>query len=71
MRATNCTECDKLHREVLGVLDKVAKLTAAQAEAFRSGEESMSDRLEEAVEVALSEKRRQFVKLQKHRDGHG
>jgi len=60
-----------LRRELLGVLDKVAKLTAAQAEAFRGGEDSMFDWLEEAVDTALREKQRDFVELRRHCEGHG
>jgi len=71
MRATSCTECNRLRRELLGVLDKVAKLTAAQAEPFRGGEDSMFDRLEEAVDTALREKQRDFVELRRHCEGHG
>lgn len=71
MRATSCAECNRLRRELLGVLEKVAKLTAAQSEAFRGGEDSMFDRLEEAVETALREKQRDFVELRNHRAEHG
>lgn len=46
MHATKCAECDKLRRELLNKLDKVAKLAAAQGEALRSGEDSMFYRLE-------------------------
>jgi hypothetical protein len=71
MRATKCADCDKLKRELLSAVNKLAKLTAAQGEALHVGEESMFERLEDAVQIALTEKQRAIGALRQHRDGHG
>jgi hypothetical protein len=71
MRTTRCAECDKLRRELLNVLDKFAKLAAAEAEALRGGEESMLPRLQSAVDIAVQEKERAYEALLEHRQGHG
>ena len=71
MRATKCVDCDKLKRELLAALDKIAKLTTAQAESIRAGEESMFERLEDAVQIAVTEKQRAIGALRQHLEGHG
>ena len=70
MRVTCRTECNRLRRELLGVLDKFVKLTPA-VEAFRGGEDSIFGRLEDAVEIALREKLRAYGELRQQREGHG
>ena len=71
MRTTKCADCDRLKRELLGALDKLAKLTTAQSETLRAGEESMFERLEDAVQIAGTEKQRVIGALRQHRDEHG
>ena len=70
MRATKCADCDKLRRELLAALDKLAKVTAAQAESLRTGEESVFERLEEASQIALTDKQRAIGALRQHWEGH-
>lgn len=71
MKNERCTECARLSRAVAGAFEKVLKLMSAQLEAFRSGEEYLFARLEEAVQTAVRDKEQATKALQQHQDGHG
>lgn len=71
MRNEGCLECTRLRRQVAGAFEKVLKLTSAQLEAFRSNEEYLFARLEEAVQTAVSEKELATRALRQHKEVQG
>jgi hypothetical protein len=70
MRNHECVECTRLRKQVAGAFEKILKLTAAQLEAFRSSEEYMFTRLQEAVQTAVSEKELAILALRQHQAVH-
>jgi molybdenum cofactor biosynthesis enzyme MoaA len=70
MRNEECAECTRLRRRVTGAFEKFVKLTSAQLEAFRSNEDHMFVRLEEAVKTAADEKEMAIGALRQHQE-HG
>jgi len=70
MNNERCIECVRLRRTVAGAFEKVLKLMTAQLEAFRSGEEYLFARLEEAVQTAVREKEQATKVLRQHQDRH-
>jgi hypothetical protein len=68
MRNEECVECSRLRRRIVGAFEKIVKLTSAQLEAFRSSEEHMFVRLEDAVKTATSEKEIAMGALRQHQE---
>jgi hypothetical protein len=68
MRNEECAACSRLRKRIVGAFEKIVKLTSAQLEAFRSGEEFMFVRLEDAVKTATSEKEVAIGAFRQHQE---
>jgi len=71
MYAEKCADYAQLQYEMRESLEKMAKLTAAQLEAFRQNDMIAFRRLEDALETATRLKSRAMSALRDHREEHG
>jgi hypothetical protein len=70
MPSSECNECDRLRGEVQGTLSRIAELTTAQLNAFRSNDRANFMQFDRQLENAMGTKERVIGALRQHEREH-
>jgi hypothetical protein len=66
-----CKQCERLRGAVQAALARLAELTTAQLNAFRSNDERAFMRVDKELENAMGAKERVIGAMRQHRKEHG